>query len=144
MAPQDRWLQTRSPSTTEEGGAHRRGGQEKRYDLRAPAQEDSSVRETSTCPDARAHIAAVAQAAALKTGILPPPSILHLPQPSPGRKGRCETTPQPCTRNSPVPRPTWPSSSRKEFSQQTRAEEERLVSPLRRGAADHPPGQGNV
>ena len=43
-----------------------------------------------------------------------------------------------------MPRPTWPSISRKEFSRQTLAEEERLISSPRKGAAGHPPGQGKV
>lgn len=43
-----------------------------------------------------------------------------------------------------MPRPTWPSSSRKEFSQQTLAEEERLIPSPRKGAAGHPPGPGKV
>lgn len=42
-----------------------------------------------------------------------------------------------------MPRRTWPSSSRKEFNQQTLTEKGRLIS-LRKGAAGHPPGQWRV
>lgn len=39
---------------------------------------------------------------------------------------------------------TWASSSRKKFSQQTLAKEEKLISSPRKGAAEDPLGQGKV
>lgn len=90
-------------------------------DLTEPAQEDRSVQETLLYPQG-----------GYSSGSSPPswhpPATLH----------------QSSTSNSPMPRPTWSRSSRKEFRQQILAEEKRLICFPREGASGHSLGQGKA